>query len=82
MVHFLDVAVAVHYKTVAAKMVLHIEMHDYAATFIHTCVAAVEEDGGKPVVVVDEIWTVMVVCICSKVYLYTMFLSFSTWRIL
>ena len=78
MVHFLDVAVTVHYETVAAKMVLHIEMHDYAATFIHTCVAAVEEDGGKPVVVVDEIGTVMVVCICSHVYLYTMFLNFST----
>ena len=55
MVHLLDVAVTVHYETVAAKMVLHIEMHDYATTFIHTCVAAVEEDGGKPVVVVDEI---------------------------
>ena len=78
MVHLLDVAVAVHHKTVAAKMVLHIEMHDYAATFIHTCVAAVEEDGGKPVVVVDEIGTVMVVCICYHVYLYTMFLNFST----
>ena len=58
MVHLLDVAVTVHHETVAAKMVLHIEMHDYAATFIHTCVVAVEEDGGKPVVVVDEIGTV------------------------
>ena len=28
MVHLLDVAVTVHHKTVAAKMVLHIEMHD------------------------------------------------------
>ena len=34
------------------------QMHDYAATFIHTCVAAVEEDGGKSAVVVDEIGTV------------------------
>ena len=33
MVHLLDVAVTVHHETVAAKMVLHIEMHDYAATF-------------------------------------------------
>ena len=63
MVHLLDVAVTVHHETVAAKMVLHIEMHDYAATFIHTCVAAVEEDGGKPVVVVDEIGTVMVIAL-------------------
>lgn len=63
MVHLLDVAVAVHHETVAAKMVLHIKMHDYAATFIHTCVAAVEEDGGKPVVVVDEIGTVMVIAL-------------------
>ena len=28
MVHLLDVAVTVHHKTVTAKMVLHIEMHD------------------------------------------------------
>jgi len=28
MVHLLDVAVTVHHKTVAAKMVLHMEMHD------------------------------------------------------
>ena len=47
MVHFFDVAVTVHYKTVAAKMVLHIEMHYYSIVVIHTCVAAVEEDGVK-----------------------------------
>ena len=63
MVHLLDVAVTVHHETVAAKMVLHIEMHDYAVFFIHTCVAAVEEDGGKPVVVVDEIGTVIVIAL-------------------
>ena len=28
MVHLLDVAVTVHYETVTAKMVLHVEMHD------------------------------------------------------
>ena len=61
MVHLLDVAVTVHHETVTAKMVLHIEMHDYAANFIHTCVAAIEEDGGKPVVVVDKIGTVIVI---------------------
>ena len=43
MVHFLDVAVAVHHQTVAAKMVLHIKMHYYSIVVIHTCVAAVEE---------------------------------------
>ena len=55
-----------------------VHLLDVAVAFIHTCVAAVEEDGGKPVVVVDEIGTVMVVCICYHVYLYTMFLNFST----
>ena len=49
MVHLLDIAVAVHYETVAAKMVLHIEMHYYSIVVIHTCVAAVEEDGGNVV---------------------------------
>ena len=47
MVYFLDVAIAVHHETVAAKMVLHIEMHYYSIVVIHTCVAAVEEDGVK-----------------------------------
>ena len=55
MVHFFDVAVTVHYKTVAAKMVLHIKMHDYSIVVIHTCIAAVEEDSGNVVIVVDEI---------------------------
>ena len=55
MVHFLNVAVAVHHQTVAAKMVLHIKMHYYSIVVIHTCVAAVEEDGGNVVIVVDEI---------------------------
>ena len=51
----LDVAIAVHHQTVAAKMVLHIKMHYYSIVVIHTCVAAVEEDGGNVVIVVDEI---------------------------
>lgn len=55
MVYFLDVAVAVHHQTVAAKMVLHIKMHDYSIVVIHTCIAAVEEDSGNVVIVVDEI---------------------------
>ena len=55
MVYFLDVAIAVHHETVAAKMALHIEMHYYSIVVIHTCVAAVEEDGGNVVIVVDEI---------------------------
>ena len=50
MVYFLDVAIAVHHETVAAKMVLHIEMHYYSIVVIHTCVAAVEEDGGNVVI--------------------------------
>lgn len=55
MVHFLNVAVAVHHQTVAAKMVLHIKMHYYSIVVIHTCVATIEEDGGNVVIVVDEI---------------------------
>ena len=55
MVHLLDVAVAVNNETVAAKMVLHVKMHGYSIVVIHTCVAAVEEDGGNVVIVVDEI---------------------------
>ena len=55
MVYFLDVAVAVHHQTVAAKMVLHIEMHYYSIVVIYTCVATIEEDGGNVVIVVDEI---------------------------
>ena len=55
MVHLFDVAVTVHDKTVAAKMVLYIKMHYYSIVVIHTCVAAVEEDGGNVVIVVDEI---------------------------
>ena len=55
MIHFLDVAVAIHHQTVAAKMVLHIKMHDYSIVVIHTCVAAVEENGGNVVIIVDEI---------------------------
>ena len=50
MVYFLDVAIAVHHETVAAKMVLHIEMHYYSIVVIHTCVAAVEENGGNVVI--------------------------------
>ena len=73
--------VSAHATAVAhqsAEGVIMVHLLDVAVAFIHTCVAAVEEDGGKPVVVVDEIGTVMVVCICSHVYLYTMFLNFST----
>ncbi len=55
MVHLLDIAVAVHYETVAAKMVLHIKMHYYSIVVIHTCVATIEKDGGNVVIVVDEI---------------------------
>ena len=55
MVHLLDVAVAIHHQTVAAKMVLHIKMHYYSIVVIHTCVATIEEDGGNVVIVVDEI---------------------------
>ena len=55
MVHFLDVAVAVHHQTVAAKMVLHIKMHYYSIVVIYTCVATIEEDGGNVVIVVDDI---------------------------
>lgn len=55
MVHFLNVAVAVHHQTVAAKMVLHIKMHYYSIIVIYTCVATIEEDSGNVVIVVDEI---------------------------
>ena len=55
MVYFLDVTIAVHHQTIAAKMVLYIEMHYYSIVVIHTCVATIEEDSGNVVIVVDEI---------------------------
>ena len=50
MIYFLNVAVAIHHQTIAAKMVLHIKMHDYSIVVIHTCVATIEKDGGNVVI--------------------------------